>query len=130
MPLTKLQIKELLDENREHECDKYGKDNCVVIAAIADLPSRFGDYQVVAFWNNHDHKEHAVFVHGDASFSEDVPVRVHSECVTGDAIGSLRCDCRDQLDNSLKQTGEMENCLVLYMRQEGRGIGFVNCKLA
>jgi len=57
---------------------------------------------------------------------EDVPVRVHSECLTGDAIGSLRCDCRDQLLESLERIGQMENGVVLYLRQEGRGIGFVN----
>ena len=127
MPLTHMQIKELLDENRDHNCDGYGPDKvCVRIAAIADLPSRFGDFHVVAFYNNRDDKEHAAFVHGDVCGSENVPVRVHSECLTGDAIGSLRCDCRDQLEASLKQIGQMDKGILLYMRQEGRGIGFTN----
>jgi GTP cyclohydrolase II len=65
-------------------------------------------------------------VHGDACFSEDVPVRLHSECLTGDAIGSLRCDCRDQLETALRTLGQLEAGIVLYMRQEGRGIGFMN----
>ena len=127
MPLNHLQIKEILDENRAHECAGYGKDHIgVQIASIAELPSRFGQFQVVAFWNNRDGKEHAAFVHGDVMGAENVPVRVHSECLTGDAIGSLRCDCRDQLETALKTIGEMENGILLYLRQEGRGIGFVN----
>ncbi len=127
MSLTHMQIKELLDENLQHACDGYGRDRvCVKIAAIAELPSRFGDFHVVAFYNNRDDKEHAAFVHGDACFGEDVPVRLHSECLTGDAIGSLRCDCRDQLETALQTIGKMDSGIVLYMRQEGRGIGFIN----
>jgi len=127
MPMTHLQIKELLDENRFHDCEGMGKDKiCVRIAAIAELPSRFGQYQVVAFWNNRDGKEHAAFVHGDVTGKEDVPVRLHSECLTGDAIGSLRCDCRDQLESALAAIGKMEGGILLYLRQEGRGIGFLN----
>ncbi len=127
MSLTHLQIKELLDENRYHQCDGFGEDKiCVKIASIADLPSRFGKFQVVAFWNNRDGKEHAAFVHGDACFAENVPVRLHSECLTGDAIGSLRCDCRDQLEAALTALGKMDKGILLYLRQEGRGIGFIN----
>ena len=127
MPLSPLRIREILDENRAHECDGFGKDHvCVKIASIADLPSRFGDFQVVAFWNNRDGKEHAAFVHGDVTGEENVPVRMHSECLTGDAIGSLRCDCRDQLESALRAIGGMENGILLYLRQEGRGIGFTN----
>ena len=127
MSLSPMQIKELLDDGRKHECDGFGRHRvCVRIAAIADLPSRFGDFQVVAFYNNRDDKEHAAFVHGDVCDSENVPVRVHSECLTGDVIGSLRCDCRDQLEAALRRIGEMEKGILLYMRQEGRGIGFIN----
>ncbi len=126
MPLTRMQIKELLDENVAHDCDFFGPNVCVRIVAIADLPSRFGDFQVVAFYNNRDGKEHAAFVRGDMMDAEDVPVRVHSECLTGDAIGSLRCDCRDQLEAALTHIGQMDKGILLYMRQEGRGIGFMN----
>ena len=125
--MTPLQIRDLLDENRAHECDGVGKDHvCVRIASIADLPSRFGQFQVVAFWNNRDGKEHAAFVHGDIAGQKDVPVRMHSECLTGDAIGSLRCDCRDQLEAALRALSSMDRGLLLYLRQEGRGIGFTN----
>ncbi len=114
MPLNPLQIQELLDVNRAHECDGFGKDHiCVRIASIAELPSRFGHFQVVAFYNNRDGEEHAAFVHGDVTDAENVPVRMHSECLTGDAIGSLRCDCRDQLETALRKIGQMENGILL-----------------
>lgn len=127
MSLTHMQIKELLDENRDHNCAGIGPDQvCVRIAAIADLPSRFGQFHVVAFYNNRDDQDHAAFVHGDICGAEDVPVRLHSECLTGDAVGSLRCDCRDQLETALRRIGEMDKGILLYMRQEGRGIGLLN----
>ena len=127
MGLTHMQIKELLDENRAHECEGVGPGKvCVRIAAIAELPSRFGAFHIVAFYNNKDGKEHVAVVHGDVSGKENVPVRVHSECLTGDVLGSLRCDCRDQLESALRMIGQMDCGLLLYMRQEGRGIGLVN----
>ena len=127
MGLTRMHIKDLLDENREHECEGVGPGKvCVRIAAIAELPSRFGDFHIVAFYNNRDDKEHAAIVRGDVMDAEEVPVRVHSECLTGDVIGSLRCDCRDQLETALRMIGQMDKGILLYMRQEGRGIGLVN----
>jgi GTP cyclohydrolase II len=127
MTLTITQIRELLEENREHNCEGVGPDRvCVRIAAIGELPSRFGDFHIVAFYNNRDDKEHAAIVRGDVLNAEEVPVRVHSECLTGDAIGSLRCDCRDQLETSLQRLGQMKRGVLLYLRQEGRGIGLIN----
>lgn len=127
MSLPAMKIKELLDENLAHECDGYGHENvCVRIAAIAELPSRFGQFNIVAFYQNKDDKEHVAIVRGDVTDSENVPVRVHSECLTGDVMGSLRCDCRDQLESALTMIGKMEKGILLYMRQEGRGIGLVN----
>ncbi len=127
MGLSPLQIKELIDENRSHECEGVGADHvCVRIASIAELPSRFGHFQIVAFYNNKDNKDHVAIVHGDVTGVEDVPVRIHSECLTGDALGSLRCDCRDQLETALRMIGKREKGIVLYMRQEGRGIGLTN----
>ena len=124
---THLPIKELLEENRSHKCEGLGEDHiCIRIASIADLPTRFGDFHIVAFWNTRDGKEHAALVRGDVTGAEDVPVRLHSECLTGDALGSQRCDCRDQLETALTAIGRMEHGIVLYLRQEGRGIGFVN----
>ncbi len=117
----------LVERDLHHECPGYGQDHvCVRIVAVAKLPSRFGDFRVVAFWNNRDQKDHIAIVHGDVVGAEDVPTRMHSECLTGDVIGSLRCDCRDQLETALKKIGALERGVVLYLRQEGRGIGLAN----
>jgi GTP cyclohydrolase II len=124
---THEQIQLLLDENCCHECEGVGRDKvCVRIEAIAELPSRFGDFHIVAFSNNHDDKEHVAIIKGEVLGAEDVPVRLHSECLTGDVVGSLRCDCRDQLEGALRMIGGMDKGIVLYLRQEGRGIGLTN----
>ena len=117
----------LLEENKDHDCEGVGKDKiCVKIVAMAELPSRFGDFHIVAFENNRDGKEHVAVTKGDVIGASDVPVRLHSECLTGDVIGSLRCDCRDQLEAALKMIGKMDRGMLLYLRQEGRGIGLAN----
>jgi len=125
MSLSRETVDRLIEESRNHICPG-APETCVKIVAIADLPTRFGPYQVVAFWNDGGRRDHAAFVHGNVFEKEDVPVRIHSECLTGDAIGSLRCDCRDQLIASLEKIGREEAGIVLYLRQEGRGIGFAN----
>jgi GTP cyclohydrolase II len=118
---------ELVERDRDHECAGFGSDHvCVRIVAVAKLPSRFGDFRIVAFWNNRDQKDHIAIVHGDVVGAEGVPTRMHSECLTGDVMGSLRCDCRDQLETALRRIGEAELGVVLYLRQEGRGIGLAN----
>jgi GTP cyclohydrolase II len=94
--------------------------------ATAELPTRFGDFRVVAFTGDPDGKEHLALVRGDVRGASHVPVRVHSECLTGDVLGSLRCDCRDQLIASLEAIGILPRGILLYMRQEGRGIGLTN----
>jgi GTP cyclohydrolase II len=98
----------------------------VEIASNADLPTVFGRFRVVGFWNDVDGKEHLALVHGDVRGASDVVTRVHSECVTGDALGSLRCDCRDQLGAALHRISQEPCGVLLYMRQEGRGIGLTN----
>jgi GTP cyclohydrolase II len=127
MTFRHLTLDELLESGRDHDCGDIGPDQvCVRIAAVADLPTRFGDFHVVAFWNDRDAKDHVAIVRGDPVDGEDVPVRIHSECLTGDALGSLRCDCRDQLEASLRTIASEPAGLVLYLRQEGRGIGLLN----
>lgn len=96
------------------------------MSAIADLPTRFGTFHVVAFGERGGGPEHAALLKGEPWDRDEIPVRLHSECLTGDAIGSLRCDCRDQLEASLRFIGEQEEGVLLYLRQEGRGIGLVN----
>jgi GTP cyclohydrolase II len=127
MTLPVLPIQNLLDADTFRNVTIYHNDKPLVrIEASANLPSRFGDFRVIAFSNNRDGQEHAAFVRGDVNGAEDVPVRLHSECLTGDVIGSLRCDCRDQLEAGLKYIGEQEKGILLYLRQEGRGIGLIN----
>ena len=96
------------------------------VASVADLPSRFGDFRAVAFGNPADGKEHLAIVRGEVRGRADVPVRLHSECLTGDVLGSLRCDCREQLIAALELLGRQPAGILLYLRQEGRGIGLTN----
>ncbi len=120
-------LDELVERDRNHDCEGYGSHRiCVRIDAVANLPTRFGDFRIVAFWNNRDSKEHVAIVHGDILQGEDVVTRLHSECLTGDALGSLRCDCRDQLGTALERISREPCGLLLYLRQEGRGIGLLN----
>lgn len=90
------------------------------------LPSKFGNFKIILYKSKVDSKEHIAIVKGKISGTKPVLVRVHSECLTGDVFGSLRCDCREQLHESLRMIEENENGVVLYMRQEGRGIGLHN----
>ncbi|NHJ14987.1 MAG: GTP cyclohydrolase II [Candidatus Thorarchaeota archaeon] len=96
---------------------------CVQLMAIANLPTRFGDFQVCGFTSPCDGKEHTAIIKGDVVGKERVLTRVHSECLTGDALGSNRCDCRDQLIESLKRIEKEGEGVLLYLRQEGRSIG-------
>ena len=97
---------QLVATSADHECEGVGRDHiCVRIAAVADLPTKFGTFHIVGFWNDRDGKDHIGIVKGDPFGKSDVPVRMHSECLTGDALGSLRCDCRDQLTSALQAIG-------------------------
>jgi GTP cyclohydrolase II len=120
-------LQEIVERDREHDCEGFGAQRiCVRAMAVAELPTRFGDFRLVGFWNNRDEKDHVAIVHGEIVGAQEVPTRLHSECLTGDALGSLRCDCRDQLQVALRRLGSMERGLLLYLRQEGRGIGLLN----
>jgi 3,4-dihydroxy 2-butanone 4-phosphate synthase/GTP cyclohydrolase II len=98
----------------------------VTRAAEATLPSMFGDFRAIVFKNEIDHVDHVAFVRGEIRSGQPTLVRVHSECLTGDAFGSLRCDCGEQLQTALKMIQEEGSGILLYMRQEGRGIGLLN----
>jgi 3,4-dihydroxy 2-butanone 4-phosphate synthase/GTP cyclohydrolase II len=94
--------------------------------AEARLPTRYGEFLAVAFKSTVDTNEHVALVKGDVTNGEPVLVRVHSECLTGDVFGSCRCDCGEQIGLALQQIGDAGRGVLLYMRQEGRGIGFHN----
>jgi len=120
-------LDDLVERDKNHDCAGFGPHHiCVRVVAVANLPSRFGRFKIVAFWNNRDGKEHVAIVHGDVMGAEGLPTRLHSECLTGDVMGSLRCDCRDQLEVALRKIAMFERGVILYMRQEGRGIGLIN----
>lgn len=97
------------------------------VFAKAALPTRFGKFQVVAFERaDGSLLEHIALTRGALAGAERVPTRIHSECLTGDALGSLRCDCRDQLEMAFSELAKAPTGVLIYMRQEGRGIGLAN----
>jgi GTP cyclohydrolase II len=127
MTTERLLLEDIVARDRDHECEGLGTDRiCVKVMGVADLPSQFGEFRIVGFYNNRDGKEHVAMVHGEIVGASDVPTRLHSECLTGDVMGSLRCDCREQLETALRRIGSLPQGLLLYMRQEGRGIGLTN----
>ncbi|GAB4578193.1 MAG: hypothetical protein Fur0022_09270 [Anaerolineales bacterium] len=90
------------------------------------IPTQAGEFQLCLYQNEADYKEHLALINGSVAGMEGVLVRVHSECFTGDVLGSLRCDCGEQLQRSMKMIAEAKQGVVLYLRQEGRGIGLLN----
>lgn len=104
----------------------YEKQNFIKSTSTCKLPTKYGDFTMIGYENSLDDKEHIALVMGDISKDEPVLVRVHSECLTGDAFHSLRCDCGEQLDQAMKNISENGSGVILYMKQEGRGIGLIN----
>jgi 3,4-dihydroxy 2-butanone 4-phosphate synthase/GTP cyclohydrolase II len=130
---------------RMPQLKKFAKEHGLKICTIADLvayrlkheslvrraadvvlPTSYGDFRAVAFENDIDKMEHLALVKGDIGGDEPVLVRVHSECLTGDVFGSRRCDCADQLHRAMEMVEAEGKGIILYMRQEGRGIGLIN----
>lgn len=102
------------------------QDKLVQREVSVRLPAEYGEFTAVAYSNDVDTKEHIALVTGEITEDEPVLVRVHSECLTGDVFGSHRCDCGPQLVAALQQIGQAEKGVLVYMRQEGRGIGLLN----
>jgi 3,4-dihydroxy 2-butanone 4-phosphate synthase/GTP cyclohydrolase II len=96
------------------------------MVSVADFPSLNGKYKIIAFTNNKDKKDHIAVAKGDIVGQEDVLTRLHSACITGDAFGSMRCDCGPQLRKSLTMMEKEGIVLLLYMQHEGREIGLTN----
>lgn len=130
---------------RRPELEKFAKAHGLKICTIADiiayriktetlvrevvraqLPTTYGDFELIGFENDIDHKEHVALVKGEIDPEESVLVRVHSECLTGDVLCSLRCDCGDQLHRAMEMIEAEGRGVIVYMRQEGRGIGLIN----
>ena len=106
----------------------YRKRHEKLVERVADvrLPTRYGDFRALGYVNRLNGEHHVALVKGDIGGGEDVLCRVHSECLTGDTFGSLRCDCGEQLASAMKQIDAEGRGVLLYMRQEGRGIGLIN----
>jgi len=105
---------------------RYRHEKLVQKVAEAKLPTPYGNFKVIAFKSKTDPDEHLALVMGDVATDEPVLVRVHSQCLTGDVFHSLRCDCGEQVEMAMKKIADEGRGVVLYMRQEGRGIGIHN----
>jgi len=142
-------ICEIMNEDgtmaRRPDLDQFAKKHNLRIVTVADiiayrmrnesfvhkeaetiLPTPYGEFKAIAFINELDNSEHLALVKGEIEPNKDILVRVHSECLTGDVFGSYRCDCGDQLKKSLKMIEQEGLGVIVYLRQEGRGIGFAN----
>jgi len=98
----------------------------ITFSEKANLPTEFGVFNIVAFKEANSSLEHCILFKGDESITENVIVRIHSECLTGDALTSLKCDCGEQLRSTLSLINNENRGVVVYLRQEGRGIGLFN----
>lgn len=117
--LKMITIKNLVEYKRK-------KEVLIERAAAAELPTKFGDFKIIGYVNKLNGEHHVALVKGDVNTDEPVLVRVHSECLTGDAFGSSRCDCGEQFEEAARRIQKEGRGVLLYMRQEGRGIGLIN----
>lgn len=133
---TMMRTTELLEFAKEHNLTvitiadliKYRlKDESLVKrCAVANLPTKYGQFKIYGYENKLNGEHHIALTMGDVADGNPVLCRVHSECFTGDVLGSLKCDCGEQLDQALKEIAKEGRGVLLYLRQEGRGIGLVN----
>ncbi len=105
---------------------RLAKERLVTRVAEADLPTEFGDFRIIAYQSSIDDREHVALLKGDIEGRDDILTRMHSECLTGDVFSSLRCDCGQQLGAALERIAEEGQGVVVYLKQEGRGIGLHN----
>jgi 3,4-dihydroxy 2-butanone 4-phosphate synthase/GTP cyclohydrolase II len=117
--LTFMSIKELQNYRKCH-------DHLVEKMAEVNLPTKYGDFRAYGFVNRLNGEHHIALVKGEIGDGKDILCRVHSECLTGDTFGSLRCDCGQQLASAMTRIEKEGRGIILYMRQEGRGIGLIN----
>ena len=133
---TMMRTTELLEFAKEHDLRvitieqlirrRLEKESLVRREAEAKLPTKFGDFTIHGYENNLNGEHHVALTMGDIMDGEPVLCRVHSECLTGDVFGSKRCDCGEQLENAMRMIAKEGRGVLLYMRQEGRGIGLIN----
>ena len=115
-----------IEELIKYRKEKENKEAKVKRVVEIKMPTRYGDFKMYGFINKLNGEHHVALVKGDITSNNSVLIRVHSECLTGDALGSKRCDCGEQYDAAMKRIAEEGTGILLYMRQEGRGIGLIN----
>jgi len=133
---TMARLPDLLEFGKDHDLKivtiqdlvsfRLRNEKLVHRSAVAKMPTKFGEFEAVVFENEIDHVDHIALVMGEIQRDEPVLIRVHSECLTGDAFGSMRCDCGEQLEAAMRMIADEGTGIILYMRQEGRGIGLKN----
>jgi 3,4-dihydroxy 2-butanone 4-phosphate synthase / GTP cyclohydrolase II len=133
---TMARLPELMELSKKHNLRiisvrslieyRLQREKLVKRIVTATLPTEFGDFTIYVYQSDTDRKDHLALVKGEITPDKPVLVRVHSECLTGDVFGSMRCDCGDQLHAAMLKVHEAGEGVVLYMRQEGRGIGLIN----
>lgn len=117
--LTFITIKKLQEYRKKH-------DKLVECFAVTNMPTKYGDFKAFGYVSKLNGEHHVALVKGEIGDGKNLLCRVHSECLTGDAFGSIRCDCGDQFEEAMKQIQKEGRGILLYMRQEGRGIGLIN----
>ena len=133
---TMARLPDLIEFGKEHDLKivtikdlvsyRLRNEQLVHRSAVAKMPTKFGEFEAIVFENDIDHVDHMALIMGEISEDTPVLIRVHSECLTGDAFGSMRCDCGEQLEAAMRMIAEEGSGIILYMRQEGRGIGLKN----
>jgi len=133
---TMARTEDLMKFSKEHKLKiitiadlvSYRRKNEVLVERVAKakMPTRYGDFTIYGFVNKLNGEHHIALVMGDIDSDKSILTRVHSECLTGDALGSKRCDCGEQYDTAMKMLAREGNGILLYLRQEGRGIGLIN----
>ncbi|MGL5640959.1 MAG: GTP cyclohydrolase II, partial [Paraclostridium sp.] len=129
-------IPELIEFAKEHNLKlitiadlvsyRRTREKLVERVVEVNMPTKYGDFKMYGFINKLNGEHHVALVKGEINENDPVLARVHSECLTGDALGSLRCDCGEQYDAAMKKIAKEGRGILLYMRQEGRGIGLIN----
>lgn len=133
---TMSRVPELMEFVKEHDMKiitiadliAYRRKHEQIVNRVTEtkMPTKHGEFKIIGYENSVNGEHHVALVKGEISDDEPILVRVHSECLTGDAFGSLRCDCGDQFTAAMKKINDAEKGILLYMRQEGRGIGLIN----
>lgn len=108
------------------KCESCPENICVKVVSVSNFPSEYGNFKIIGFVNNKDQKDHIIVLKGEIGKGEDILTRIHSACLTGDSLGSKRCDCGPQLHKALRIIEKEGSGILLYHMEEGRGIGLVN----